>query len=82
MTSKQDRFNVETFDRALHDLKTPLTNIKTFSHLLAIQLQESQDSEACANYVRKIQSNLDRALDLLNSFAAIARKSLKNPQNT
>ncbi len=82
MSNQQDQLDAETFDQALHDLKTPLTNVKTFSHLLTLQLQKNPDAEACINYVGKIQSNLDRALDLLSDFATTIRKSLKNPKNT
>ncbi|MBI4029546.1 MAG: hypothetical protein HY376_04245 [Candidatus Blackburnbacteria bacterium] len=62
--------NTEAFDRAMHDIKTPLTNIKTFSYLLNRQLETGQDKKACVKYVDKIQTNLDRALSLLNKLAS------------
>lgn len=82
MANKKSHTDSEAFDQVLHDIKTPLTNIKTFSYLLNRQLETGQDKEACVNYVGKIQTNLDRAISLLDNLTATVRQSLKNPSST
>lgn len=67
----------EVLDRTLHDLKTPLTNIKTYSHLLKKQLEGKNDKEL-TKYAEKIEKNLDRATTLLNSFTDTVREILKD----
>ena len=66
----------EDLDRAIHDLKTPLTNVKTFGHLLERRLQDKDGQ--LARYASKIQSNVDRASMLINTFARELRQTLKN----
>lgn len=70
---------LERLEKTLHDLKTPLTNIKTFSHLLEKQ-SKARNEVNLSKYAAKIQKNLDRTTDLLNLFADTMREMIKNPQ--
>lgn len=75
-----DTSTKEELDKVIHDLKTPLTNIRTFSHLLEKQLETKGDGDL-VKYASKIQSNIDRANTLINNFAHTVQQILKDKKD-
>jgi len=55
-----------------HELKTPLTTIKGFIETLQAMLA-GNDTKECENFLKIIENNVNRMIDLINDLLALSR---------
>ncbi len=57
---------------ASHELKTPLTSVKAYTHLLKSRAQKANDAESL-RYVEKVNNQLDKMITLINDLLDITK---------
>lgn len=57
---------------ASHELKTPVTTIKSFAQILAAQLKKNSDQKPL-QYVHKLESQIDRISELINELLDVSK---------
>ena len=67
--SKKDEF----ISMASHELKTPLTSIKAYIHLLHAALQNSSDNDEPKLFVERTQKQVDKLYNLITDLLDISR---------
>src|SRR3954470_2040267 len=67
--SKKDEF----ISMASHELKTPLTSIKAYIHLLHAALQNGSDNDESKLFVERTQKQVDKLYNLITDLLDISR---------